>query len=260
MLSLLLNIYPDDGQEARLEAAIMLVKNQGGHISCIQVITLPLAAGDPASAMTEVEALKAMEKVAAKHQEQLEVRLEEAGVGWSWNRLYGDAGSAIVRQSRLADTIILSALDSYPPISSVTLHSGAPVLAVPQSSSNLGIDAPALVAWNGSRPAAHAMRAALPLLRTMEPVQILCVDKDSEEFPSTRAFEYLKHHAVHSEIRWGHSDSKTVAEAVISVAQELGSGLIVAGAFGHNRIREMLLGSVTRSLLKSSPLPLLLAH
>ena len=104
------------------------------------------------------------------------------------------------------------------------------------------------------------MRAALPLLRTMEPVQILCVDKDSDEFPSARAFEYLKHHAVRSEIRWGHSDSKTVAEAVITVALELGSGLIVAGAFGHNRIREMLLGSVTRSLLKSSPLPLLLAH
>ena len=58
----------------------------------------------------------------------------------------------------------------------------------------------------------------------------------------------------------GHSGGKPVANAIIVFAELGGSGLIVAGAFGHNRIREMLLGSVTRSLLKSSPLPLLLAH
>ena len=260
MLSLLLNIYPDDGQEARLETAIMLVKNQGGHISCIQVITLPLAVGDPASALTEAESLKAMEKVANKHKEQLEVRLYEAGVGWSWNRLYGDAAATIVRQSRLADMIVLSARDSYPPISSVTLHGRAPVLAVTQNSASLDTNGPALVAWNGSRPAATAMRAALPILGMMEPVQVLCVDKDSEEFPSARALEYLKHHAVLSEGHWRDSDDKPVADAIIAFAEQLGSGLIVAGAFGHNRIREMLLGSVTRSLLKTSPLPLLLAH
>ena len=52
MLSLLLNIYPDDGQHARLETAIMLVKSQGGHIYCIQVMRLPRAVGVPASAVT----------------------------------------------------------------------------------------------------------------------------------------------------------------------------------------------------------------
>ena len=63
-----------------------------------------------------------------------------------------------------------------------------------------------------------------------------------------------------SEGHWRDSDDKPVADAIIAFAEQLGSGLIVAGAFGHNRIREMLLGSVTRSLLKTSPLPLLLAH
>lgn len=58
----------------------------------------------------------------------------------------------------------------------------------------------------------------------------------------------------------GHSGGKPVANAIIVFAEQWGSGLIVVGAFGHNRIREMLLGSVTRPLLKSSPLPLLLAH
>jgi len=51
-----------------------------------------------------------------------------------------------------------------------------------------------------------------------------------------------------------------VADAIIEQSEELGSGMIVAGAFGHNRLREMLLGSVTRELLKKSPIPLLLAH
>jgi nucleotide-binding universal stress UspA family protein len=104
------------------------------------------------------------------------------------------------------------------------------------------------------------MRAALPLLRTTEPVQILSVDGDSEEFPAARAVEYLSYHDLRAEVHWRSSEGRTVAEAILALARQREIGLIVAGAFGHNRIREMLLGSVTRALLKSSPLPLLLAH
>jgi nucleotide-binding universal stress UspA family protein len=120
---------------------------------------------------------------------------------------------------------------------------------------------PALLAWNGSQSTANALRDAVPLLHHMEPVHILAVNDDNEEFPAARALEYLSHHAIRSEVHWRRAEGKiTVAEAIIGFAQEMGTELIVAGAFGHNLLREMLLGSVTRALLKSSRRPLFLAH
>jgi nucleotide-binding universal stress UspA family protein len=260
MISLLLNIHPDSGHETRLAAAIALIKGQGGHITCIQVLPPPLTPGDPASVVTEAEVLEVLEQTAQEFQELVEVKLEAADVQWTWLRLYGDAASTIVRQSRLSDAILLSGEDSVPPVSSVALNARTPVLALPPKAAGFRLDAKAMIAWNGSRAAANAMRAALPLLSEMEPVQILSVDHDSEEFPAARAFEYLSHHAIRSDVHWRASEKRTVAETIVELARELECGLIVAGAFGHNRIREMLLGSVTRSLLKTNSLPLLLAH
>jgi nucleotide-binding universal stress UspA family protein len=91
-------------------------------------------------------------------------------------------------------------------------------------------------------------------------VHILVVDDDSETFPAARARDYLLHHDIVSEIHCRRSDGKPVAEAILTFARQLEAGMVVAGAFGHNRLREMLLGSITRALLKDSPLPLLVTH
>ena len=114
--------------------------------------------------------------------------------------------------------------------------------------------------WNGSHPAANAMRAALPLLRDMETTHILVVDGDNEEFPAARAQEYLSRHGLRAQIHQRDSERRTVAETILAFGGHFDAGLIVAGAFGHNRIREMLLGSVTRELTRSSALPLFLSH
>lgn len=260
MKSLLLNINPDPGHEARLATAIALAKGRGGNITCIQVIPLPIVAADATDIVAVPALMETMERNAREFQEEVEVRLAQADVEWSWLRLFGDAATMIVSQSRLADVILLSAEGSYPPVSAVAANARPPVLAVPQKDPGLRIGAPALLAWNGSQAAANAMRAALPLLRMMEPVQILSVGGDGEEFPAARAVDYLACHGLRSEVYWRNSEGRTVAEAILALAQQLETGLIVAGAFGHNRIREMLLGSVTCALLKSSPLPLLLAR
>jgi nucleotide-binding universal stress UspA family protein len=260
MISLLLNINPDPGHEARLATAIALARSRGGHITCIQVLPPPIAVGDPSGAVTVAEAIEAMEQAAREFQEEVELRLEKAEVAWTWLRLPDDATTAILSYSRLADLILLGADQSNPPVGPVVLHARTPVLAVPQQGSGFQAEGPAVVAWNGSHPAANAMRAALPLLRDRDITHILVVDRDSEEFPAARALEYLSHHAIRGEIHWRDSEQGTVAEAILTFADHFGAGLIVAGAFGHNRIRETLLGGVTRELARSSPLPLFLSH
>jgi nucleotide-binding universal stress UspA family protein len=264
MISVLLNVNADLGHKARLQAAITLVKSQGGHITCVQVVSVMPVAADSSSAMTEVQAMVALEQAAKEFQETVEAALEKSGVSWSWHRMYGDPATILIERARLADVIVLSANDSVPPISTVALHTRAGILAVPQDPV-FEPEKPALVAWNGSEPAANAVRAAVPLLHSMEPVHVLAVDHDSNEFPASLAQDYLEHHAIRSELHWRSTEdrkenSDDVAEAIIDNSEELGSGLIIAGAFGHNRLREMLLGSVTRSLLRNSPRPLLLAH
>jgi nucleotide-binding universal stress UspA family protein len=260
MITVLLHINPDPGHEARLAAAIAIAKSRGGHIICIQVLPPPIAPGDPAGAVTVAEVIEVMERTAAEFQEEVEVRLDQAELGWTWLRLMEDATTAIVSHSRLADLILLGADETVLPLAPVVLDARTPVLAVPRQSAGFPTGAPALLAWNGSHPAANAMRAALPLLREMQITHILVVDRDDEEFPAARAMEYLSHHAVHAEIHWRHSEGRSVAETILTFAGHFDSGLIVAGAFGHNRLREMLLGSVTRELTSSSPLPLFLSH
>ena len=258
MRSFLLNINPDPGHESRLTTAISLVKSRGGHITCLQSLVPPLSVGDPSAAVPDL--VGAIEKSAADFQEEVEVRLEQAGVEWTWIRAFGDAAALAVSHSRVSDAVILSTTGSYPPVGAVTLHARTPVIAVSERVEGFGVEAPIVIAWNGSHPAANAMRGALTLIRAAAFVHILTVDHDNEEFPAARAFEYLAYHSIRSEIHWRHSEGKPLAQAIIAFAQQQRAGAVVAGAYGHNRIRETLLGSVTRDLLRDSTIPLALAH
>jgi nucleotide-binding universal stress UspA family protein len=261
MISVLLNVVADDGHESRLQAALALVESHGGHVTCVQTMNITPVVADASAAESEAEALVDMEEVAKQFQQTVEAALEAAGTEWNWLRFYGDPATILIERARLADVVILSAEDSWPPLSSVALHSRAPVLAVPNRNPNFLPERQALIAWNGSAPAADAVRGAMPMLDHMEPVQILSIDDECETFPASLVQEYLHQHSIRSEMHWRSSDAgEPVADAIIDQAEELGSGMIVAGAFGHNRVREMLLGSVTRDLLKKSPAPLLLAH
>lgn len=260
MRSLLLNINPDPGHAARLATAIALAKARGGHVTCIQTLLAPLEIGNPETALTVPEMMAAMERAARAFREETESELDAAGVGWTWLQLYGDPATIIVKHARLADVVILSTEGSYPTVGAVALHARAPVLATPGTGREFDPRPQVMIAWNGSEPSANALRASLPLIRDADMVHILAVDEDSETFPAASARDYLLHHDIVAEVHARQSGSEPVAEAILTFARQLEAGLVVAGAFGHNRFREMLLGSTTRGLLKDSPLPLLLSH
>lgn len=260
MISILLHINPDPGHEARLSTAISLAKGRAGHLICIQILPPPIMVGDPAGAVAVPEMAAVVERTASEFQEEVELRLEQAELEWTWLRLMEDATTAIVSHSRLADLILLGADEAAFPLAPVVLQARTPVLAVPPQGAGFPTGMAAVLAWNGSHAAANAMRAALPLLRDREVTHILVVDRDDEQFPAARALEYLSHHALHAEIHWRHSEGRTVAETILAFAGHFDAGLIVAGAFGHNRIREILLGSVTRELTRNSRLPVFLSH
>ena len=260
MISVLLNVAPDDGNESRIQAAIALVKAHGGHITCVQTVSVLPSPADPSASTTESEGLLELEEAAREFQKTVEAGLDGQGADWSWLRFYGDPATILIERSRFADVIVMSAEDSFPPIESVALHTRTPVLAVRQGDPHFVPERPALVAWNGSVPAANAVHGAMPMFHAMQPVHVLSIDEDARELPASLVEEYLVEHHLESEVHWRASDGEPVADAILKFADEVETGMIVAGAFGHNRLREMLLGSATRELLQKSSRPLLLSH
>ncbi|MEI6486413.1 MAG: universal stress protein [Sphingomonadales bacterium] len=273
MKTILVHIEGDSGQEARLQAAFDLARACGGHLVCLAV--LPYAAyalGDPAMGAFPVTTLiDAIEARRRDERSATETRLRAEGLSWEWHSADGDASERLADYARLADVVVMSA-GPFPHQAAlqlgltgdVVLRAPAPVLAVPGDGSGphagLAVAGPALVCWDGGQEAAAAMRAALPLLALAESVTLLTVAEKDTPFTAQAAAIFLSRHGVHADVLERERGSAAIADIIRSVAIERGASLIVQGAYGHSRARQMLFGGVTRSLLADAPLPLLIAH
>jgi len=153
---------------------------------------------------------------------------------------------------------------------SVLLHSGRPLLLLPYATSPeepfaMPPEGRVLVAWDGGREAARAMHDALPLLRQARQVEVAVfeapheVDTRHGPLPGADIGLWLARHGLRVEVRALRTETP-VGEALLSHAADVGAQLIVAGGYGHTRLREAVLGGVTRTLMRSSPVPLLLSH
>lgn len=267
MQTVLLYANPDRGLEARLQAALDVIRCFGGHLTCLQVT--PFDAFIMADPFGGVYALPSVMKHVAEadeeHRAKLEERLGREGVSWNWLRYDGSPAQLLVDRSRLADFIVLS-LSQAPnngPLSivgDVAIHARAPVLAVPDDSRGFDAGGTAVVAWNGAQEAAHAIRLALPMLTAAAKVEIVTVCEERSEFPAVEACEYLARHGIRPQLHERPREGRPVAELLVETARDLAGDYLVMGAYGHGRIREAVLGGVTRELLRGSPLPLLLGH
>lgn len=142
----------------------------------------------------------------------------------------------------------------------ILFESGTPALLFPEAFP-AHLPKRALIAWNGSREAAAAMRGALPLLRQMEKTRVLSIGKlDDWRQPPAAAAAFLRHHGVPA-IDAAQPDVKApIEDQLVAEAQSFGAELLVLGAFSHSRLREMIVGGVTRSLLAQPPMPILMVH
>jgi len=118
---------------------------------------------------------------------------------------------------------------------------------------------PALIAWDGSDPGIEAVRAAVPLLRCAAEVVVLSVDPPSGGMPIEKIATYLSRHGVVPELVERPSDD-TVAAALIDHVRAIDAGFLVMGAYGSPRLAQAIFVGVTRTMLKTCPVPLLLAH
>ncbi|RJF90954.1 universal stress protein [Sphingomonas cavernae] len=270
MKTILLHVHDDAGQEARLQASLDIARATEGHISCAQITPLEYFVGtDPFGGMYAVkEVLAKLRTQETLERARLEARLETEGVSWDWRQFDGNVVQTLVSYARLADVVVLSQpmrngdplTEPIPVVPDVAIHARAPILSVPVKAQALNVAGKAMIAWNGSYEAAHALRFALPLLRLAESVHLVEISDDAREFPSTAATDYLSRHGIAAEMQEIPRAGRDAGAALLHQAAELGASYVVMGAYGHSRLREMMLGGVTRKLLGESPIPLLLAH
>lgn len=137
------------------------------------------------------------------------------------------------------------------------MSAGLPMLAIPPGAH---LDAkPIVVAWKNTREARRAVWDALPLLKRAEDVRVLRFASDPAPEVSS-VVERLRLHKVPVEAEMRQRTERSVAEDLLAAAEAMGAGLIVAGAYGHSRLREWALGGVTQGLLTGSRTPVLFSH
>lgn len=200
-------------------------------------------------------------------------QVERLGVrSWEARRLDDDAEAGLALQARYADLVVLGqpeAGEDSPGIIAtlpeyVLLNSMRPVLLLPRVGHFERIDRHALLAWDGSLEATRALTAAIPLLRHAGLVTLAVFHPSAHnsvhgEVPGADIALHLARHGVKVEVN-ERPAADDIGEAILSLAAELDADLIVMGGYGHARLREMVLGGATSTVLRAMTVPVLMAH
>lgn len=146
------------------------------------------------------------------------------------------------------------------------LANGGPILFMPYAMATPTFRAERIVvAWDGGREAARSVRDALPLLKLAREVTVLSLGAHARlEQDARRSQErlaaYLRAHGIAPELRALACTGAEAPELLLSQLADLAADVVVMGGYGHARVREIVLGGVTRTLLDSMTVPALMSH
>lgn len=146
-------------------------------------------------------------------------------------------------------------------VESVVIESGKPALVVPYIGVSGAVGQVVLVAWKETRESARAVAASLPLLQRAERVEVATWgDPSSTESSGPDIETFLRRHGVKARVRHQGEASPQLGEYLLSLAADVGADLLVMGCYGHTRVRELILGGASRTVLNSLTVPVLMAH
>ena len=145
----------------------------------------------------------------------------------------------------------------------VLFESGRPVIFVPYiQKAVLKLDR-VMVCWDGSRAATRAIADSLPFLRKAKKVEIVMVAGKAgkeDEIPGVDLGQHLARHGLEVDVKRITAPNIDVSSTILSYAADTNADMIVMGGYGHSRLREFILGGVTRSILETMTVPALMSH
>ena len=181
-----------------------------------------------------------------------------------WAERIGDPAAVSAEAAQVADVSVLAAprgAEDTGLLETVLFDAGRPVFVVPPRKLPTDLFAHALVAWKPGREAARAVAASLPLLAASRRVSVFAAPESiNGPVPSVEIIPYLAWHSVNAELARLSTEDVPVGEKLLEAADRQGASFMVLGAYAHSRLRELVLGGVTRHVLQHASLPLLMAH
>ncbi|MFO0987251.1 MAG: universal stress protein [Alphaproteobacteria bacterium] len=186
-----------------------------------------------------------------------------------WTQVEGMTADAVLARARYADLTVVAqpapeetdAATDYDSPAEIVMGAGRPVLIVPYAGNFPDVGKRVLAAWSGTRESARALADALPFLGASSDVTVLTVNPHGE----TAAMEadikrWLGEHGVNAKTRVAHTQDIEVGDVLLSAAADLSADLIVMGAYGRSRLRELILGGATHSIFRHMTAPVLMSH
>jgi nucleotide-binding universal stress UspA family protein len=262
-------------QEFAADYAISLAQLFGAHIAGIGFIYEPVIPGSVMGGIptdlieaqreentkTAKAATSRFEAAATRAGVSSEVRILDASVAGAadlFGRIARRFDLAVVGQARPKEGASEELL-----IEGALFESGRPVVVVPYVQTRPVTLERALVCWDGSRPATRAIADALPFLRRAKAIDIVAVSGErgkGSELVGTNMARHLARHGLKVELKRVSAGNADVPSAIRAQIAETGADFMVMGGYGHSRLREFILGGVTRTILTSSAIPVLMSH
>ena len=214
------------------------------------------------------DAIAAAAGIEASFREQL----RRDGIAGEWRMVEGTIPEQVALNARYADLLVLGQEDpdATQPAAGATIEaalfsSGRPVPVVPYAGRFESIGRRVLIGWNASREAVRAVHDALPLIAGAEATTVLAVNPrpgiaGHGEEPGADIARHLARHELKVTVERTEAPEIGAGDAILNRAAELQADLLVIGAYGHSRLREMVLGGVTRTLLQEMTVPVLMSH
>lgn len=268
MKNILVLAHDDCGQEARLNAAMDIVRAIDGHLICLDVAMNPLVGADLLGSSAGAALAAEEQRAEVANRAALEARLAAENVPYSLIETVGDAATCIRDAAKLADLVVVNrGLDdeaAYPNMfdlaGDLILDGRTPVFAVPEKARSIDLRGQAVVAWDGSSHAAAAMRAAVPLLKLARSVTLFYAEDGSLKLSLEEAAAYLSQHGIHATIRREPCRKDRPGAVILAEATIEHAAYVVMGAFSRSRFLEAAFGGATQRMLTESPVPIFVVH
>ena len=263
-------VYVDNDKDCdtRLETASSLCKTFEARLSglyLLQKISIPAYAG----AYMPVEVFEANDEETIKLRDKAKAlfnaKARSANIRSHFSAAEGDVSTALNQYSRYSDLLIVPQrkndrfdFNPYYQLPEVLLGAACPVLLLPDNQPPVLPPETALLAWDGKRECARALKAAMPMLSRVKKIDIVainCEDDDAKEIA-----DHIGRHEIQTEVHSVEDGHFDIGEVLLNQATTLDSQMMIMGAYGHSRIRELMLGGTTRHVLEHVQLPVLFSH
>jgi nucleotide-binding universal stress UspA family protein len=260
-----------DNIESQLEFAVSFAAQHQAHLHGLFVIpahfTPPYTEIVVGAAQLEQELAHLVEKETQRLNRLFTQHARRANIEHEWLLLSGDLIDTVVHHARYCDVLIVGQEDknsffkrSRDWLDHVILMTGTPVFVLPY----IGIERlnlkRILIAWNGSREAIRAVRDALPLLQLAQWVEIMAIELENAQELSDSLAHYLQQHGIDSQIHQMPARDIDIGAMLLSRVSDESIDVMVMGAYGHSRFRELILGGVTRHILQQMTVPVFMSH